>query len=371
MRIRNRFLLNFGASYCDGGYKRLHAYARWFDSNGGAWFLIHPRCAQLREEFPRNGYFTVYRRRLARLFDDYRYLSGITAQIGPAELYYSYGIPLYTRIAEVNWFHLSNVLPLRTRGIPVSAFDRLKFAVLGRRIRRGFALADVISAESRHSLSLIDVSGNPRTCVSVNGSDEELESMRTARAAEREDIATVLGTYRYKDVDSSWRIFRMLKAQHPTLKLAIIGEPAFVPGRVRADPDVLLCGPLARPDVVAWLRRSRFYISCTHTENSYNAASEAIFLADESYISDIGPHRELLEDSRCYRLSLPGVRMPVLHVKSAGLSSAKLRTWDCVIEQMIELSQQSLQHSRATRAVPWRSSGTHGAVIDPDRTLTS
>ena len=112
MPIRHPFLFNFAASYSGGGYKRLHAYAQWFNANGGAWFAVHPRCAGLITEFTNNQYFVVSRSHLGRLFDDWGYLDDIGTKIGRPELYYVYGIPLYYRFGLVNWSHLSNVLTL-------------------------------------------------------------------------------------------------------------------------------------------------------------------------------------------------------------------------------------------------------------------
>ena len=345
--IEHRCLFNFAASYSDGGYKRLHAYARWFDGHGGAWFAIHPRCSGLMTEFPRNRYFVVASTRLARLYDDWRYLRPLTAAIGQPDLYYAYGIPLYRRVGRVNWFHLSNVLTLNTAGLPVAPLDRLKFHILGRRIRRGLPLADVISAESSHSLGLLAAGGTAHQCVSVNGSDDELGYMSDPGMAVRGDIATVLGTYRYKAPQESWQVFRMLKARNPNLKLMIIGNATALPAPLRRDADVIVRGNLGRSEVVDCLLRSKYYLSATHVENSYNAASEGIFLADESYISDIGPHRELISGSRFERLSLPGVSVPLLHVKRADLSSAGLKAWNTVIADMLTTACHALHRSRA------------------------
>jgi hypothetical protein len=85
------------------------------------------------------------------LVNDWGYLAAIGEAIGRPEVYYTYGIPLYVRFGYLNWFHLSNVLPLGTRAIPLSVSDRMKFKLLGRRVRRGLALADIVSAESHFS----------------------------------------------------------------------------------------------------------------------------------------------------------------------------------------------------------------------------
>jgi hypothetical protein len=244
----------------EGGYKRLHAYASWFHDHGGAWFAIHPRCAGLITEFPNNRYFVVQRSHLKRLVDDWSYLAAIGNAIGRPDVYYAYGIPLYMRFGQLNWFHLSNVLPLGTRTIPLSVFDRLKFRLLGRRIRCGFALADILSAESQYSLGLLAAQGCSNLVLSINGRDDELAYMHERDVTLADNIATVLGTYRYKALDESFRVFRELKSAHSGLKLIIIGNPQDVPRYLRRSPDVAVRGVLEHSEVIACLRRSRFYI---------------------------------------------------------------------------------------------------------------
>lgn len=333
MRIANRFLLNFAASYSEGGYKRLRAYASWFDRNGGAWFAIHPRCADLISEFPHNQFFIVRRSHLQRLYDDWGYLASIGATIGRPDVYYAYGVPLYQRFGQLNWFHLSNVLPLGTRAIPLSSADRLKLTILGRRISRGFALADVISAESQHSLDLIGTPGHARLLLSVNGSDEELAYARERDATPKDNIATAVGTYRYKALNDSWRVFQALKADDSALRLMIIGDSREVPAHLRRRNDVIVRGTLDRPEVLSCLRRTKFYISTSYVENRSNSVSEGAFHADESYVSDIPSNRELLHGSKFERVHIGGVSRPLLHVRRNELSTAGLSTWDTIISE--------------------------------------
>ena len=148
MNIKNKFLFNFAVSYSGGGFKRLYEYAKWFSENGGAWFIIHPRCGSLINEFPNNQFFLAAQPRYERIFNDCGYLDTIWSEIGQPDLYYSYGIPTYVPFGKINWFHLSNVLPLGSQGIPLPLFDRLKLGYLGWRIIHNFQNADVISAES-------------------------------------------------------------------------------------------------------------------------------------------------------------------------------------------------------------------------------
>jgi len=343
MSVQSRFLFNFAASYSTGGYKRLYEYAKWFNGNGGAWFVIHPRCAQLVAEFPHNQFYIATQPRIQRLYNDCAYLNKIEQEIGQPELYYSYGIPLYYRVGRVNWFHLSNVLPLLAGSIPLSLIARLKFAYLGKRMRSGFARADVVSAESASSLKLLGEVRPEKLFLSVNGSDDELASLSAANNATKEGIATVVGTASYKALQDSFRLFEMLRKSDSRLTLMIFGNPKWIPGELTRKHNVVVRGMEPRSTVIECLRKTRIYISTTRIENSYNAAAEGIFLADESYISDIGPHRELLLGMPFEEILVPGVRTALLHVHRDRLTGANLQSWETVIVKMITRFHEALR----------------------------
>ena len=77
----NKFLFNFAVSYMSGGFKRLYAYADWFNQHGGAWFIVHPQCEYLIDEFPENQFFCVQQSKLTRLINDASYLKKIHSKI--------------------------------------------------------------------------------------------------------------------------------------------------------------------------------------------------------------------------------------------------------------------------------------------------
>lgn len=336
MEIKNKFLFNFAASYSGGGFKRLYEYARWFNDHGGAWFITHPRCGSLVNEFPNNRWFIALQPTYQRIVADCRYLDAVGKETGRPTLYYSYGIPIYARFGRINWFHLSNVLPLRARGIPLALFDRFKLGYLGWRIKQNFRNADVISAESDYSLRLIDARQNEKLFLSVNGSDDELDYLRNGdQQKKRDNVATVVGTYKFKALRDSCHVFEMLRARDDKLKLMIIGNEKIIPDELRHDKNIIVTGVLERRDVIACLRRTKYYISTSYIENSYNAASEGIFSADESYVSDIGPHRELLRNMPFDQISVPGMRRPVLYVRRENVSGANLKAWEDVIAELI------------------------------------
>jgi hypothetical protein len=352
MRVAYPYLFDFSASQVGGGLKRLHEYARWFDAHGGASFMVHTGSESLRDEFPRNRFFVVRRTIVNRMLDDFGPVREALTSLGSVpDCYYSYGIPLYQRVGRVNWFHVSNVLPLFRRNVPLTLRARVRLMLLGRRIRRGLRYADVISAESNSSLALLDPEYRDRLFLSVNGSDDELASVGNAQPPAKEPVATVVGTYPHKTLAETYRVFRMLKAKDGRLKLVIFGEANSVPTLLQRDPDVVVKGSRPRTEVIDQLRRSKYYISTTTIENSYNAAAEGIFLADESYISDIGPHRELLTGMPHDRFMMPESGPVLLHVARSQLSGLNLKSWDdvvCAMNARIDASvSTTLQRGKA------------------------
>lgn len=333
-------MFNFSASRAGGGLKRLHEFSRWCDAHGGADFIIHESCRNLPTAFPNNRYHCVAQSALSRLFDDESYLDPILASLGELHLYYAYGIPIYRRAARVNWFHLSNVIPFNVGRVSLPAIDYLKQPLLAWRYRSNLKHADIASAESHASLQYLRSSGTTQLVVSVNGSDDEL-SYRADPADQPVaiDTAVVVGTYKYKAISDSWRIFQALQSSQPNLKLIVIGVPEQVPREIRDSPSVTLTGVLPRAEVVRHLAGASHYISTTTLENSYNAASEGVFLARESWVSDIPVHRELLGNEKHEVVRFPGVRASVLHVKRDSITTSQLRSWDRVIVDVLERAQ--------------------------------
>lgn len=329
------FLFNFSASYSGGGYKRLINYVKWFDANGGGYFIINQKCALLALQFPCNHYFIINPGRWSRLWRDGSYLKPILAKLPKLSLYYSYGVPLFTTFARVNWFHLSNALPLASQSIPMSVYERLKFTLLGWRIRRGLVNADVISAESESSLDMIGREYGSRLFLSSNGFDEGLVELCRARNKIRKNVAVAVGTYRYKALDDAYRVFEMLRARNSRLRLKVFGPSNLAPSEMRKDKAVELVGTQPHSAVIDALRTASHYISTSRIENSSNADLEGIFLAENAWLSDIGAHREMLVGSPWSAESVPGIANRVLHVRAAELSTYGLKSWKQVIEEMI------------------------------------
>lgn len=342
MNVKNNYLFNFAVSYGGGGFKRLYEYAKWFNKNGGAIFIIHPKCENLRDEFPQNRFFVVNQSKHERIFNDCNYLNNIRTEFNTPELYYSYGIPIYFKFGIINWFHLSNILPLFMRNIPLPIFDKFKLRYLGFKIKNNYQNADVISAESYYSLGLIESKQTTKLFLSVNGSDDEIALLQSGQTAEKYNHATIVGTYKYKALMDSYRVFEMLSSSNQQLKLIIIGDTNNIPSNLKSNNKIIIKGLLPRSEVIDCLKKTKYYISTTYIENSSNASSEGIFFADESYISDIGPHRELLKNMPFNQIAIPHMVRPMLHVKRESISGANLKTWDTVINDMIKKVNQEL-----------------------------
>jgi len=339
MKYKYKYLFNFSVSKTTGGLKRLFHFAKWFHQNGGAYFIIHPECDFLLKKFPNNRYFVIYQNSLRRIFNDYKYLSLIKKEITQFDLYYSYAIPVYYHFGKINWFHVSNILPLSSRpwNLKLSLFDRfLRLNLLGFKIKKNFQNADIVSAESKNSLKIIKNQNIKEFFLSINGSDDELNYLEKKLKVAKENIAIIIGTQNYKAILESFFVFEYLKKQNKLLKLIIIGNSKNIPKKIINNNSVTLMNTIKHNEVIEFLQKSKYYISTTKIENSFNAASEGIIFCNESYISDIPPHRELLENETYEIVSIPKLSHKMIKTKKNDIKGKNLITWDNVIKNILK-----------------------------------
>jgi hypothetical protein len=333
----NKYLFNYAVSYTGGGYKRLYEYLKWFNENGGAYFIINSNVSNLVNEFKNNKFYIVKQSVFQRIFNDCSYLSSIVKENEKFTLYYSYGIPIYKGIAIINWFHLSNVLPLVPMKIKMSFYDSLRFYYIGIRTKIGFKKSDVISAESENSLSLINTKFKSKLFLSVNGGDDEIAYLGNYKPQLKAEIALVIGTHWYKAVEDSYSIFLMLREKDPLLKLVIIGNDKSIPQFIKNDKNVVIINKfIERSSIIDYLKKCKYFISTTLIENSYNSISEGIGFAEESFVSDIGPHRELLRNVNKEEIKIPNNKRIFFHLLQKDVDFTILRSWDSVIVDMIK-----------------------------------
>jgi glycosyltransferase involved in cell wall biosynthesis len=341
-KLPEHIVFNFSASYYGGGRKRLDAFAQWFNMRGGATFFIHPACEHLRDKFPSNNYFTVRATRLQRLLSDFRYVCKDLTET--PDLFYSCGIPIPYPIGRVNWLHVNNVLPLTNHHLPITAFDRLKRLVLGPRLRQSAGWCEVVSVMSKSSIDILGTSFSSKAVVSVQGSDDELASLETNPSeVEVEPRVIVVGTWKYKALDDAFHVFQWLRSHDPELRMHLFGPAQFVPRPLRKDNCVIIRGVVSHAQVMNELRRCRYYLSTTRLENAFGSAAEGIFLAQESLISDIPPHRELLAGEPFETVNLSALDRPLLKVRRRFLTGVNLRSWDSVLSDMLRITQDRLE----------------------------
>jgi glycosyltransferase involved in cell wall biosynthesis len=336
------YVFNFSASYFGGGLKRITAYLKWFNQHGGANFVLNEKLIGIEKSFPENRYCFLKQRPIDKVLNYSPTLNQFLVQIPKIDLYYSYGIPLPRKIGKVNWIHVANVLPFVNARKYVLFRRSLEMRLLGILMNNSMKYADVISAESDASLQLIKKNKKAQRFISVNGSDDEITAYQNqinVSDEKFENIAVAVGTCKYKSIDDVYKIYCYLRQSNPTLELHIAGIKEDVPVYVQQDKQVILQGVLPQLAVCELLKKAKYYITATQIENSYNAAAEGIYLARESFVSDIGPHRELLKDVKFQVIRDFDIQVPSLYVKQKDVDIRHLKSWDQVVNEMIYLLQ--------------------------------
>ena len=331
----DRLVFNFSVSFSGGGLTRLNGFASWFNDHGGANFLIHPACAGVKKLFPKNRYMVVDISRVQRLFCDFKYLDMMLEKWGNPDFYYSYGIPIMSSVGRFNWLHINNILPISKKRIPLASLDLFKRVLLGPQLQRSASSVDVISVESVYSKLMLGSALAAKTLVSVNGANEQITELGRPQRDSSIPVAVVVGTWRYKAIADSIQVFDYLRLKEPNLRLRIFGPSKTVPRKVFRRPEILVEGVNSRDNILNVMKTARYYISTTLLENSYLAASEGMFMAENSIVSDIGPHRELLDGEAYKTVSIPKVKTRLLVTRRDQLTGRNLCTWDDVIKSML------------------------------------
>ena len=340
--IKNRYLFDFSSSFIGGGFKRLLEYSKFFNINGGAYFFIHPNSEKIIESFPGNQYMIVKKNTLQKLLNNQYHLDNFFRKNCNFDLFYSYGIPIIKNYARVNWLHVSSILPFMQNRFPLTIPETIKIEFLRKAFKDNIKNADIVSAESNASLGYIKAK---KIFLSENGSDDEISLFHdiNKKASARKDTAIILGTYKYKALDDAYKIFQLLRLDNHNLKLVVIGDESSVPKKISNDKNVSLTGLLSRDKVIQHLISSKYYLSATLAENSYNAASEGIFLSETSYISDIPPHQELLKNCIFEEFVLPDSGRIFYKVKAINLTTNNIKTWNQVILEFISYFKENLK----------------------------
>jgi glycosyltransferase involved in cell wall biosynthesis len=306
-----KWLFNFSSSYIGGGLIRTLETVKWFDNNRGAYFIINNKIKHKVSVYnKKNRYFFIKDHKIRRLINDGYYMPRIIKKIGRPDIYFSYGIPVFNDIANINWFHISNSLTLKTKDISLPFFKRIQMKILKKRIIKSMKITNISTGESKFSINLLrDENKNQNlTCfydVLPNGFDNSLlRGVLEKGREESEKYGITIGTFTYKKIEIALKLFHQIKNKYNLKKFIIIGNPNEVPKFIINDRFVEFRSNISREELFYLLYNSEFYISASQIENSSIAALEALLLSKNIILSNIPSHNEMLINFKTKNLIL-------------------------------------------------------------------
>lgn len=321
-------IFDFSASRVGGGLRRLREYYRYFiTKNYPVLFLVHPMLAHELKPAGKVEILGLARSPLGRIIADSAY---VRPYAGMSPWFFSYGIPLGGRVADRNWFHVSNALPFGYRNCTVTQQARLKNWLLASRFKRGAKNVDVLSAESQFSLDLYGSTCclPDKSLILSNGTELALGTGETPKV--RRPYAITVGTEPYKRLDLVYEEYKAIKRSFGLERLEIIGNREKVPGAILHKDDVAVTGFLSDEEYLTRYREAALFISASEIENSSNAVLEAIQAGMVCRLSCIPSHLEMFREG-------------VIELKNtdrfftADLSMIRpecFKTWSMIIDEM-------------------------------------
>jgi len=331
-----RCLFNFIGSTSGGGLKRLIYFSRYFNRRNGADFIISSQLVFLKKKFKKNTYHIFNNNLFNRLFLDYLRLKKIYLTNEPFDIFYSYGVPTYFKIAKKNYLHISNILPF----MPFSYYQFNFFIFLKKKYLKILLVffsknADTLFCESSYSKKLLSNYLKKKLLIFQNGDDEQLKTL-SKNNNNYLNIATIVGTIWYKKINYSFKIFVFLQKKNPNLKLIIIGNRKFISKHIIDNKYVRIKGVLKHKQVIDYLKVSKYFICSSSCENSYNSISEGVSLAETSIVSSIPPHIEFLSKFKKKNLALNTIPLKHFVIKNNFKAASKsLFKWDNLIKDKL------------------------------------
>lgn len=354
MKREYDIIFDFSASPVGGGLKRLLAYADYFAARRKrVLFLVHP---QTEEHIAGKTvkYEVVRRRPLARLWFDPRFVSRYG---GRARWFFSYGIPIYSKVGDHNWLHVSNALPFGLLGLTLDIKAFVSNFLLRERFVASADNCSVVSGESEFTLDIYrKTTGWRREFVLLRNGMEAFES---GQRSERLPQAIAVGTSAYKRLDRTCAVLERMRATRRLERLLVVGDPEQVPLGVRRKPYVECLGILPRLEVVQLLKQSQVFVSTSEIENSSNAVLEALALGGTVVLSDIPSHRELIGSGVGQPLVVDGLRYLQIDAGTCVLDLAPY-SWKKVIAHMLSTMAALSGFTGGPNGVEARELACHG-----------
>jgi glycosyltransferase involved in cell wall biosynthesis len=329
MRREYEIIFDFSASPVGGGLRRLLAYVDHFAASAErVLFLVHPHT----EEYVAGKtikYEVVRRNPLARLWFDPRFVSRYG---GRARWFFSYGIPIYGKVGDHNWLHVSNSLPFGLLGLTLDIRAFTGNFLLRERFVAYADNCSVVSGESEFTLDIYrKTTGWRRELVLLRNG---IKAFELDNGSPRLPQAITVGTSRYKRLDRTCAVLERMQATRRLDKLLIVGNPESIPLSVRRKPYVECLGILSRQQVLQHMRCSQVFISTSEIENSSNAVLEALVLGRTVVVSDIPSHRELIGNGAGQPHVIDGLRYLQVDASACALDLSQY-SWNKTISHML------------------------------------
>jgi len=330
---RYDIVFDFSSSPTGGAIRRIEAYASFFSNSSlNTLFFVHQEIAQRIEQFHGiNVVLVGEKSTLAKALVIGKYLSVLEEK---PYWFFSYGIPLSRPVGENNWFHISNILPLYLEKVSTGFSLYLKMYLFKLHLKFRPQNCDIVSAESEFSLDLYakHICSYTQQVLLKNGVTDRMISDDNCKKFGH-NYAIAVGTYNYKRLDITYKVFRSIKYEFKLMSLIIVGNEDNVQENIRCQDDVELISYLSDEDYYSALSGADIFISTSAVENSSNAVIEGLSLSKTIIISDIPSHREFLYLVKGYNQYITGYDMLFFDKKSTSLN--KFESWDLIIKKML------------------------------------
>ena len=193
---------------------------------------------------------------------------------------------------------------------------------------------DIVSGESEFSLGLYSkhICSSTRQVLLKNGVTDSVIIDNNCNKS-RYNYAVAVGTYNYKRLDITYKVFRSIKDEFKLMSLIIVGNEDNVPKYIRCQDDVELISYLSDEDYYSALSGADIFISTSAVENSSNAVIEGLSFSKNIFIIDIPSHREILSFVNGSKRNIEGYDMLVFDNKSISLE--KFESWNLIINKML------------------------------------
>ncbi len=221
---------------------------------------------------------------------------------------------------------------------------------MGRSFEKALRYADIISGESKATLDLIkkkmiSQKNSPNLFLAYNGNVTPKPLRTNFNSFEyfaNKSFAITVGTYSYKRIDLTLKLFDKIKSKNSLETLVIIGS---IKPKVYDEKrkDIIYFSHLSHTDLMYLMSRSKVFISASEIENSSNAALEGVCLSQEVYLSNIPSHAEIFK-------KMPLIckldNMEFLNFKKEStLWKNELvlsKTWDEVLKELKDFGEAAL-----------------------------